>query len=185
MILWRIEGQPRHYIGFVRELHAPPPAGSQISYCQLWARLLWTVMRAYPRRSISIRPPGSDTADPTPRAERDRKDARLSSREPNGVARRLRPRGRGRMGFYPASGEPADFADRSMLPVFPTTLPPNTQDAQRVISQPSFASHGAGLPLDNGDSPGARARGVILYGHEKNVGGCHPPGRNTDRRYRR
>src|SRR3569832_27083 len=49
------------------------------------------------------------------------------------------------------------------------------------------AAHGArhGSPARRVRSVGARRPGVILYGYQKNAGGWHPPGRNTDCRHQR
>ena len=50
-----------------------------------------------------------------------------------------------------------------------------------------FASHGAtrGGPARRAAAVGARRRGDLVYGYKAHVGGCHPPGRNTDRRHQR
>lgn len=49
------------------------------------------------------------------------------------------------------------------------------------------AAHGAthGGPVRRTRSVGARRPGVNLYGYQKNAGGWHPPGRNTDCRHKR
>ncbi len=54
----------------------------------------------------------------------------------------------------------------------------------RAPTPKPFASHCATRrgPAIRNPLVGARARGVF-YGYQENAGGCHPPGRNTDRRH--
>ena len=59
--------------------------------------------------------------------------------------------------------------------------------ASCAIDFTQYASHGATLrsPVRRAFVVGARRRGVLFYGYQENAGGCHPPGRNTDRRHQR
>src|SRR5690349_11705399 len=57
--------------------------------------------------------------------------------------------------------------------------------ASRAILLKPFASHYAtpGGPVRRSIGVGARRRGDLVYGYKAHAGGCHPPGRNTDRRH--
>jgi len=59
--------------------------------------------------------------------------------------------------------------------------------APRATPLKASAAQGAtcGRPARRSMPRGARRHGEYVYGNEENAGGCHPPGRDPDRRHQR
>ena len=92
--------------------------------------------------------------------------------------------GRGRM----TTGSTKPDAKHDFACAFVIARPPvdrlvSTRCAFGALSLNPLAAHGAALrsPVRRARSVGARRPGAHFNGYQKNAGGWHPPGRNTDR----